>query len=88
MTLKLHFNTPCPHSQRDIMIKGFRNLGLSYERIYTDGEYSMHKFSGRLPTVSGSSDVDISGINISNSIDISKFKDVDFVEIIVYAERN
>lgn len=88
MTLKLNFNTPCPHSQRDIMIKGFRNLGLSYERIYTDGEYSKHRFFGRLPTVSGSCDVDINGIIVNDSVDISKLKNVDYVEIIVYVERN
>lgn len=88
MTLKLYFNTPCPHEQRDMMIKGFRNLGLSYERIFTDGEYSKHRFFGRLPTICGSSDIDIRGINIDSSIDITSFKDVDYVEIIILCERN
>lgn len=63
MTLKLNFNTPVPHNQRDHIIKIFRDLGLSYERIYQDGPFSYHRFYGRLPTVTGSSDLDIDIIN-------------------------
>lgn len=87
MTLKLNFNTPIPHSQRGQTIKAFRDLGLSYERIYQSGEYSLHRFFGRLPTVCGSSDVDIINISVSPDVDLVQFKDVDFIEIYLFIER-
>ena len=46
---KITFNTPVPYDQRDKVIKGLKALGLSYERIYQNGTYSLHRFYGRLP---------------------------------------
>lgn len=88
MTLKLNFNTPCPHNQCDRVIKAFRDLGLSYERVYQSGVYSLHRFYGRLPTVTGSSDVDIKSISIENGSFLESLKDVDFIEIYVNIERD
>lgn len=48
--IKLNFNTPVPHSQRDNVIRGLKALGFRYERINTDQIYSLHRFYGRLPT--------------------------------------
>ena len=87
MTLKLNFNTPCPHNQRDRVIKAFRDLGLSYERVYQSGVYSLHRFYGRLPTITGSSDVDIKSISVENGSFLESLKDVDFIEIYVNIER-
>ena len=46
---KITFNTPVPYEQRDKVIRGLKALGLSYERIYQNGTYSLHRFYGRLP---------------------------------------
>lgn len=87
MTLKININEPFPHNDRQQIIKAFRQLGLSYERIYQDGEYSLHKFKGRLPTTSGKSDIDIITYNVSPDVDLKQFKNVDYVEIYLYIER-
>lgn len=47
--LKINFQTPVPYSERDKIIRGLKDLGLSYERIIQNGTYSLHKFYGRLP---------------------------------------
>lgn len=84
---KLYFNEPFPHSQRDLIIKSFRNLGLSYERIYQPGPYSLHRFYGRLPCSRSPS-------NISINFSDEKTKDAfeysglsDYIEIFVNIER-
>lgn len=87
MTLKLNFNTPCPHNQRNQIIKAFRDLGLSYERVYQAGEYSLHRFYGRLPTINGSSDIDIKTISVNDDF-LDTFHDVDYIEIYLPIERN
>lgn len=86
MTLKLNFNEPCPHNQRDQVIKAFRDLGFSYERIYQAGDYSLHRFYGRLPTRSGRSDIDIKTISINDDL-LETFHDVDYIEIYLSIER-
>lgn len=86
MTLKLNFNDPCPHNQRDKVIKAFRDLGFSYERIYQSGVYSLHRFYGRLPTISGRSDIDIKTISINDDL-LETFHDVDYIEIYLSIER-
>lgn len=86
MTLKLNFNTPCPKKDRCKLIKSFKDLGFSYNRVFQNGTYSLHRFYGRLPTLSGSSDVDL--LSISASEDFYKsFSDVDYVEIYILIER-
>lgn len=87
MTLKINFNEPCPHNQRDRIIKAFRELGLSYERVYQSGEYSLHRFYGRLPTVCGSSDIDVKSISIDDNL-LETFHNVDYIEIYLNIERN
>lgn len=84
MTLKLNFNTPVPKNQRDKTIKAFRDLGLSYQRIIQSGEYSLHKFYGRLPC--GVSDVDIKSISCNDEF-YQMFRDVDNIEIYMFIER-
>lgn len=87
MTLKLDFNEPISHSQRNDVINCFRGLGLSYERISQPGQYALFRFYGRLPTVCGSSDVDIISVAIDSSVDVNQFKNVDYIEIFVHVER-
>lgn len=84
MTLKLNFNTPIPKNQRDKVIKAFRDIGLSYQRIIQSGCYSLHKFYGRLPC--GVTDVDIKSISCDDDF-YQMFKDVDNVEIYLFIER-
>lgn len=87
MTLKINFNEPFLHNQRDRIIKAFRELGLSYERVYQSDEYSLHRFYGRLPTVCGSSDIDVKSISIDDNL-LETFHNVDFIEIYLNIERN
>lgn len=47
--LRINFNTPVPYKERDNVIRGLKNMGLSYERIIQNGTYSLHRFYGRLP---------------------------------------
>lgn len=84
--LKLNFNTPIPKSQRDNLIRSLKSLGFSYERVYQGGVYSLHKFYGRLPTITGSSDVDIIFTD-KKSIDDFKQTKIDSVEMYFIIER-
>lgn len=86
-SLKINFNSPIPHSQRQQLIKSMRDLGFSYERIYQSGVYSLHRFYGRLPTVSGSSDVDVIFTDKKSREDFEQIKDLNYVEIFVLIER-
>lgn len=86
MTLKLSFNEPFPYSKRHDIITAFKQLGLSYERIIQNGQFSIHRFYGRLPTVKGSSDIDIKTISIDDDL-LNTFHDVTFVEIFIQIER-
>lgn len=88
MTLKITFSTPCPHNQRDRIIKSFRELGLSYERIYQSGIYSLHRFYGRLPTVSGhDEDCQILFIDDKTREQFKTHGKVDYIEIFLNIER-
>ena len=84
--LKLNFNTPIPKAQRDNLIRSLKALGFSYERVYQGGVYSLHKFYGRLPTISGSSDVDIIFTD-KNALDNFKQTKIDSVEMYFIVER-
>lgn len=86
MTLKLSFNEPFPYSKRHDIITAFKQLGLSYERIIQNGQFSIHRFYGRLPTVKGSSDIDIKSISIDDDL-LNTFHDVTFVELFIQIER-
>lgn len=86
MTLKLSFDSPVPHNQRDRVIKAFRDLGLSYERIYQSGIYSLHRFYGRLPTSQGSSDVKLNTISVNDDF-VNVFHNVNYIEIFINIER-
>lgn len=86
MTLKLSFDSPVPHNQRDHVIKAFRDLGLQYERIYQSGIYSLHRFHGRLPTNQGSSDVKLNTISVNDDF-VNVFHNVNYIEIFINIER-
>lgn len=47
--LKLNFNVPIPYSERNDFIHAFQKIGFKYEHIFSDGVYSLHKLTGRLP---------------------------------------
>ena len=47
--LKINFNTPFPHSQRDVFIHSFRDMGFKYERIIQNGDFSLFRFYGKIP---------------------------------------
>lgn len=88
MKLKLTFNTPCPHNQIDRIIKSFRELGLSHERIYQSGIYCLHRFYGRLPTVSGhDEDCQILFIDDKTRKQFKTHGKVDSIEIFLNIER-
>ena len=87
--LKINFNTPFPHSQRDKFIHGFRELGFSYRRIIQNGDYSLFCFFGSIPCdeLHKKSNVDVI---VGSDIDIDTFQSllVGNVEIYVYFERS
>lgn len=85
--LKINFNTPFPHSQRDKFIHGFRELGFSYERIIQNGQYSLFRFFGEIPFEENKSNVDVM---ISDDVNIKDFKSllVGNVEIYFLFERS
>ena len=85
--VKINFNTPFPHSQRDVFIHAFRDLGFKYERIFQSGEYSLFKFFGTLPLSDSKTNIDIL---VSSDTDIDVFKQllVKNVEIFVMFERS
>lgn len=85
--LKINFNTPFPHSQRDIFLHSMRDLGFSYDRIIQSGEYSLFKFYGELPKTDKQTNVDVI---IGDDVNINVFKQllVNKVEIYVMFERS
>lgn len=85
MTLKLNFNTPCPKNERSKVIKAFKDLGFTYERIIQSGDYSLHRFYGRLPTIH-CTDVKIESISCDDDFK-KEFKNVDAIEIYLFIER-
>ena len=87
--LKINFNSPIPYSQRDRIIRELKNLGLSYERIYQSGTYSLHRFYGRLPTISDSevSDVEIHFIDDKTKEQFKAHGANNSVEIFLRIER-
>lgn len=86
--LKINFNTPFPHSQRDKFIHGFRDIGFSYRREIQNGEYSLFCFFGKIPI----DDSHITNVDIivSDDVDINNFQSllVRDVEIYCLFERS
>lgn len=85
--VKINFNTPIPHCQRDKFIHAMRDLGFTYERIYQNGECSLHKFSGKLPLSDKKSNIDIL---VQNDVapDIYNSFSVGYVEMFFLIERS
>lgn len=85
--VKINFNTPFPHSQRDVFIHGFRSLGFKYERIFQSGEYALFRFFGKLPASDKKTNVDVI---VSDDTNIDDFKQllVTNVELFVMFERS
>lgn len=85
--LKINFNTPFPHSQRDIFLHSMRDLGFSYDRIIQSGEYSLFKFFGKLPETNKKTNIDVI---IGDDVNIDTFNQllVKDVEIFVMFERS
>ena len=85
--VKINFNTPLQHCQRDDLIRGMHSLGFEFERIYQNGVYQLFKFSGKLPCDGKKENIDIS---ISDDIEIKDFKSmlVSNVEIYIMVERS
>lgn len=85
--VKINFNTAFPHNQRDVFIHAFRDLGFKYERIIQNGEFSLFRFFGSLPTNDSKTNIDII---VSNDTDIDNFKQmlVKDVEIYCMFERS
>lgn len=84
-TLKINFSDPLPYPERNKVIHGLKSLGFSYEHVYQNGQYSLHRFFGRLPTINGSSDIDILFDDKTKS-DFSQYH-IDNVEIYLLSER-
>lgn len=87
--LKINFNSPIPYSQRDRIIRELKNLGLSYERIHQNGTYSLHRFYGRLPTISADDidDVEIHFIDDKTRENFMAHGSNNSVEIFLKIER-
>lgn len=85
--LKINFNIPFPHSQRDIFLHSMRDLGFSYDRIIQSGEYSLFKFFGKLPETNKKTNIDVI---IGDDVNIDTFNQllVKDVEIFVMFERS
>lgn len=86
--VKINFNTPFPHSQRDLFIHAFRDLGFKYERVIQSGKFSLFRFFGVLPfTKDKNTNLDII---VSDLTDIDVFQSllVKNVEIFVMFERS
>ena len=86
--LKINFNTPFPHSQRDKFIHGFRELGFSYRRIIQNGDYSLFCFFGKIPIdEKHNTNVDVM---LLDDVNINEFSSllVGNVEIYVFFERS
>ena len=84
--LRINFNTPVPYNQRDKVIKGLKDMGLNYERIYQSGNYSLHRFFGRLPTM-GDDDVYIHFIDDKSREELKAHGVANSVEIYLNIER-
>lgn len=85
--VKINFNTPLPHSQRDAFLHSMRELGFKYDRIIQNGTYSLFKFFGHLPDTEKKSNIDVI---IGDDVNIEVFKQLlvkDF-EIYVMFERS
>ena len=83
--LKLTFNKPLPYSERQHLIHSLKKLGFKYEHIFSDGQYSKHKFSGSLINGRASPDIDL---YLSDEAK-EQFKDINlnYVEIYFFTER-
>lgn len=84
--LKITFSSPIPYEERDKIIRGLKNLGLSYERIYQPSEYSLHRFYGRLPTFK-ENNVHLNFIDEKTKEDLEFFGTSQQIEIFLYIER-
>ena len=84
--LRINFNTPVPYSQRDKIIRGLKDMGLSYERIIQNGTYSLHRFYGRLPEI-GYDDVQIHFIDDRTREEFKAHGVANSVEIFLKIER-
>lgn len=85
--VKINFNTPLPHSQRDVVIQAFEAVGWKYERIIQNGEFSLFRFFGKLPQDERKTNIDVI---VSDGTNIDDFKQlfVSDVEIYFYFERS
>lgn len=84
--LRINFNTPVPYNERDKVIRGLKNLGLSYERIIQNGTYSLHRFYGRLPEF-GDENVQIHFIDDKTREEFKAHGVANSVEIFLKIER-
>lgn len=85
--VKINFNKPFPHSQRDVFIHAFRDLGFKYERIIQNGDFALFRFFGKLPYSEGKINIDVI---VSSDTNIDDFKQllVTNVELFVIFERS
>lgn len=84
--LRIYFNTPVPHNQRDNVIRAFKSLGFKFERVIQNGEHSIIRFYGRFPTCRSPSNVDIKIDDCALSVIKDSF-DFDLCEITFKFER-
>lgn len=66
--LKINFTTPVPNEQIKSLIHSFQSIGFKYDRVFQNGEFTIHKFFGTF------SDIGLSGekiLNIKNSPNVN-----------------
>ena len=85
--VKINFNIPFPHNQRDVFIHAFRDLGFKYELIIQNGDFALFRFFGKLPCFEDKTNIDVI---VSNDLNIDDFKQllVTKVELFVMFERS
>lgn len=84
--IKLNFQEPLANNQQIPCIHGFKKLGFKVEREFQNGQFILYRFYGRLPTVSGCSDIDVFFDDKGKS-DFKTLKNIDYIEFYLMFER-
>lgn len=87
--LKVYFNTVVPYTERKKVLRAFKDLGFTFDRLFVPGsDVSKFVFRGRLPCVDSYNHVHLASFYFD---DVSKkqFKgaDVSFIEIHLNFEK-
>ena len=86
--LKIYFNTVVPYCERKKVLKAFKELGFTFERLFVPGsDVSRFVFRGRLPCSSGTECSFANFVFDDESRKQLKGVCVDFVELFINFEK-